>query len=244
MQNFKLTIQYDGTNYHGWQVQANGRTIQGELTRVLSLLDHRPVTVYGAGRTDAGVHAEGQVANVFLERHFKERELRDAINANLERDIRVLNVQTAPPAFNSRNSATQKTYRYRIATNDVVSPFAYRFVHHHRGELSIREMKLAGASLVGTHDFSAFTVAGSEVEDHTRTLNRVDIDRNEGEISITVSGDGFLRYMVRAIAGTLIDVGRGKRTVASVKEALESRNRSKAGPSAPANGLTLVKVDY
>lgn len=239
-----MTIQYDGTNYHGWQIQVNLQTIQGELTRVMSLLDHRPATVYGAGRTDAGVHAEGQVANVFVEREIEARELRDAMNANLDRDIRVLDVQRVPPEFNSRNSARQKTYRYRIWTGDVVSAFAYRFVLHHRGPLDVTEMKRAAASLIGTHDFSAFTVADSDVEDHVRTLKSLDIVRDADELSIIVTGDGFLRYMVRTIAGTLIDIGRGKRTATSVKDALDSRDRSKAGPSAAANGLTLVQVDY
>jgi tRNA pseudouridine38-40 synthase len=244
MQNYKMTIQYDGTNYHGWQIQANGRTVQGELTRVLSILDHRPVTVYGAGRTDAGVHAEGQVANFFAERSFDACRLRDAINANLDRDIRVLNIQSALPEFNSRHSARQKTYRYRIWTADVVNPFIYRFVHHYRGELDVSEMVRAGSVLIGTHDFSAFTVTNSEAEDHVRTLMHLDVSRAANEISIVVAANGFLRYMVRTIVGTLIEVGRGKRTAASVSEALESCNRSNAGPSAPANGLTLVRVDY
>src|SRR5437879_6488813 len=123
MQNQRMTIQYDGTNYHGWQIQKNGRTVQGEFKRVLSLLDHRPVTIYGAGRTDAGVHAEGQVANFFLERNFEPNILRDAINANLDRDIRVLDVHSISEGFNARNSAKQKTYRYRIFSGDVVSRF-------------------------------------------------------------------------------------------------------------------------
>src|SRR5258708_38873635 len=119
MQNIKMTIQYDGTNYHGWQIQANGRTVQGELTRVLSILYHRHITVYGAGRTDGGVHAEGQVENFFVKPKFEECVLRAAINANLDRDIRVLNIQSAPPGFNARPSARQKPYRYRIWTADV-----------------------------------------------------------------------------------------------------------------------------
>jgi len=244
MHNFKMTIQYDGTNYHGWQVQANGRTVQGELTRVLSILDHRHVTIYGAGRTDAGVHAEGQVANFFVERKFEECALRDAINANLDRDIRVLNVESAAPEFNARHSARQKTYRYRIWTGDVVNPFIYRLVHHYRKELDVEEMLRGASALLGTHEFSAFTVSNSEAEDHVRTLRRLDVSRDTNEISIVVAGNGFLRYMVRTIVGTLIEVGRGKRTAASVRETLESRNRSSAGPSAPANGLTLVSVDY
>jgi tRNA pseudouridine38-40 synthase len=244
MRNFKITIQYDGSNYHGWQIQLNGRTVQGELTRALSILDQRPVTVYGAGRTDAGVHAEGQVANFFLERDFKPTLLRDAINGNLDRDIRVLEAESVGDGFNARYSATQKVYRYRVWTGDVVSPFLFRYVHHHRSRLDIEQMRLAAASLIGAHDFTAFTVASSDAENHVRTLNCVDIEQRVNEITIVVSGEGFLRYMVRTIVGTLIEVGRGKRTAASVIETLDSLDRATAGPSAPANGLTLVRVDY
>jgi tRNA pseudouridine38-40 synthase len=244
VQNFKITIEYDGTNYHGWQMQPNGRTVQGELTRALSILDHRPVTVYGAGRTDAGVHAEGQTANFFVERSFEPKLLRDAINGNLDRDIRVREVVPVPDAFNARYAATKKTYRYRIWTGDVVSPFVYRYVHHYRAGLEIEEMQHAGASLIGKHDFTAFTVASSDAEDHVRTLTDLNIGREADEISIVVAADGFLRYMVRTIVGTLIEVGRGRRTAASVAATLESLDRANAGPSAPANGLTLLRVDY
>jgi tRNA pseudouridine38-40 synthase len=244
MRNVKITVQYDGTNYHGWQIQANGRTVQGELTRALSLLDHRHVTVYGAGRTDAGVHAEGQVASFFIEREFESRELRDAINANVDRDIRVIEVGPAPEEFNARYSAKQKTYRYRLWTGEVVSPFAYRYVHHCRADLDITEMQSGAAALVGEHDFSAFTVADSESGDAVRTVTCLDIERHACEISIVVTGTGFLRYMVRTMVGTLIDVGRGKLSAESVRRILESRDRSNAGASAPANGLTLVSVDY
>lgn len=244
MQNYKIIIQYDGTNYHGWQMQANGRTVQGELTRVLSILDHRPVTVYGAGRTDAGVHADAQVANFFFQREFEPVLLRDAINGNLDRDVRILEVVPVADGFNARYAATKKTYCYRIWTDDVVSPFAYRYVHHHRGPLDLREMQRAAGSLLGTHDFTAFTVASSDAEDHVRTLIDLQIDRRISEILILATADGFLRYMVRTIVGTLIDVGRGKRTAASVAAALESRDRASVGPSAPANGLTLLRVDY
>jgi len=244
MHNFRITIQYDGTNYHGWQVQANGRTVQGELTRVLSLLDHRPVTVYGAGRTDAGVHAEGQVANFYLERDFEPRLLRDAINGNLDRDIRVVDASHVPEGFNARYSARQKTYRYRIWTGDVVSPFEDHYVHHFRGVLDMDEMKRAASLLIGTHDFTAFTVSSSDAEDHVRTILALSIDKNEDEIYVIVTADGFLRYMVRTIVGTLIDVGRRRMPSENVAAILRSLDRSKAGPSAPANGLTLVRVDY
>jgi tRNA pseudouridine38-40 synthase len=244
MQNFKATIQYDGTNYHGWQMQPNGRTVQGELTKVLSILDHRPVTVYGAGRTDAGVHAEAQTANFFLGRSFEPSLLRDAINGNLDRDLRIQKVIPVSDAFNARYSATKKTYRYRIWTGEVVPPFVYRYVHHYRSGLEIEEMQRAAALLIGTHDFTAYTVASSDAEDHVRTLIDLDIAEELNEISILASADGFLRYMVRTIVGTLIDVGRGKRTAASVGVTLESLDRGRAGPSAPANGLTLLRVDY
>jgi tRNA pseudouridine38-40 synthase len=244
MQNFKLTIQYDGTHYHGWQMQANARTIQGELTRVLSILDHRPVTVYGAGRTDAGVHAEGQIANFFAEREFEPRLLRDAINGNLDNDIRVLDVASVPDSFNARFSAVKKRYRYRIWTADVLSPFLRRYVYHYRGELDIYVMRSAGESLLGRHDFTAFTVTSSDAEDHIRTIIDLKVEQLDNEISMFITADGFLRYMVRTIVGTLVDVGRGKRTVASVAAALESLDRSRSGPSAPANGLTLISVDY
>ena len=244
MQNFKITIQYDGTNYHGWQMQPNPRTVQGELTRVLTLLDHRPVTVHGAGRTDAGVHAEGQVASVLIERDVDPVELRDAVNGNLDRDTRVLKVELASEDFNARYSAKQKTYRYRIWTGDVVSPFLYRYVHHYRAPLEIAEMRRAAAVLVGNHDFSAFTAANSEAEDHIRLLTRLDIEQEANEISIVAAANGFLRYMVRTIVGTLIDVGRESLTAAAVPEILKSRDRENAGPTAPARGLTLVRVDY
>ena len=244
MQNFKITIQYDGTNYHGWQIQPNGLTVQGELKKALSLLDHHPVTVYGAGRTDAGVHAEGQVANFFLEQDYDLRELRDAINGNLDRDIRVIEVVPISDSFNARNSAKQKTYRYRICTAEVISPFVYRFVHHYRSGLDVGEMRQAGEVLTGAHDFSAFTVADSEAEDHVRTVTSLDIEQTGNEISIVIAADGFLRYMVRAIVGTLIEVGRGRRLATSMAATLESCDRRNAGPSAPANGLTLVRVDY
>jgi tRNA pseudouridine38-40 synthase len=244
MRNYKLTIAYDGTNYHGWQTQANARTVQGELTRVLSLLDHRAVTLHGAGRTDAGVHAEGQVASVFLQREFAPDELRSAVNGNLDRDLRVMHVELADDAFNARFSARGKIYRYEICTAPVVSPFEFRYVYHYRGELDVAAMRRAALPLVGRHDFSAFTVAGPEVEDRVRELTRLDVEESGRGVCITAAAGGFLRYMVRTIAGTLIEVGRGHRAADSVGAALVSRVRDAAGATAPAHGLTLVRVDY
>lgn len=244
MRNFKITLQYDGTDYHGWQVQSNGRTIQGELTRVVSLLDGRHVTVHGAGRTDAGVHALGQVANFLLERSFNAIELRDAINGNLDRDIRVIDAETVADSFNSRFEAKLKTYQYRIWVGDVVSPFAYRYVYHHRGALDVDGMRRAARSLLGRHDFSAFTSSGSPIEDRVRTISQLDVREDGQTVTLVARADGFLRYMVRSIAGTLIEVGRGRRESASLERVLASRDRANAGPTAPAAGLTLMQVDY
>jgi tRNA pseudouridine38-40 synthase len=244
VRNYKLTIQYDGTNYSGWQTQPQVRTIQSELTRVLSLLDHRPATVHGAGRTDAGVHALGQVATVNLERELGVEELMDAVNGNLDREIRVVQVEQVDSSFHARFSAKSKTYRYRVCTAHVVSPFEYRYVHHYRGPLDAGGMKKAAEVLLGRHDFSAFTVLNSESEDFVRNMTRLDVDELPGEIQITAQADGFLRFMVRAIVGTLLEIGRGRLPAAQLNAILLSGDRSNAGPTAPAHGLTLMRVDY
>ena len=244
MQNVKITIQYDGTNYHGWQIQPNGRTVQSELTRVLSMLDQRYVIVHGAGRTDAGVHATGQVASFLLERDFALDQLRDAINGNLDRDIRVLDVEFVEESFNARFSARLKAYHYRVWTSTVVSPFVYRYVYHYRGTLDVDQMRQAAAFLVGEHDFSAFTVLNSDATSHVRNLLQLDVVPDETGLTIIAASEGFLRYMVRTIAGTLIEVGRSRRSAQSVKDVLQSRSRANAGWTAPAAGLTLVRVDY
>ncbi len=248
MRNYKLTIEYDGTNYHGWQMQADEATIQGELTRVLTLLDKRQVTVHGAGRTDAGVHAEGQVASCFLEREFEPVKLRDAINGNLERDIRVVDVERVGDDFHARFSAKEKTYRYQIWTGEVMSAFEYRYAYFHRDRLDILAMREAAGCLIGRHDFSAFTVAASEVESHVRTLKRLEIQAKRearGErLVIYATADGFLRYMVRNLVGTLIDIGRGHREAREMQEILLSKDRARAGNMAKAHGLTLLEVGY
>jgi tRNA pseudouridine38-40 synthase len=244
MRNYKIIVEYDGTSYQGWQIQPKGRTIQGELTRIISLLDHRHVTVHGAGRTDAGVHALGQVASFMLERDFPPAKLRDAINGNLDPEVRVCDVEVVDESFHARYSSTQKTYRYKIWTGPVVSPFAFRFVYHFHGRLNAVSMRQAASLLRGEHDFSAFTVCSTESGGHVRDLRILDIEESDHTIIITAMANGFLKYMVRTIAGTLVDVGRGYRTVDSVSLALEAGDRSLAGPTAPAAGLTLVRVDY
>jgi tRNA pseudouridine38-40 synthase len=248
--NYKLLIQYDGTDFHGWQIQDGHRTVQGELTRALSLIDGRAVNVHGSGRTDAGVHAEGQVASVEIEREIRVEKLRAAINGNIERDVRVLTVETAPDDFHARYSAIQKTYVYRVVNGPVISPFWWRYAFHEGRALDIERMRQGAELFRGRHDWTAFSAAQSDVEDRVRTVTEVEIrevpdERSPGSlIEIHVSAEGFLRYMVRAMAGTLMAVGRGELGHDEIGEALETLNRPPAAVTAPACGLTLLHVRY
>src|SRR5712671_6893071 len=173
--NFKLLIQYDGTEFHGWQIQEKQRTIQGELTRVLSLLDDRPVTVHGSGRTDAGVHAEGQVASVQLQRQMKPAKLRNAINGNLDRDVRVLFAEVAPDDFHARYSAIGKTYVYRLVHGPIMSPFWVRFAHQEARPIDLERMRSCARLFLGEHDWTAFSAAQSDTESRLRTVSNLAI---------------------------------------------------------------------
>jgi tRNA pseudouridine38-40 synthase len=248
--NYKLLIQYDGTDFHGWQIQDDLRTVQGELTNALSLIDGRSVNVHGSGRTDAGVHAEGQVASVEIQREISTTKLRSAINANVGRDVRVLAIEAVANDFHARYSALEKTYIYRIVNGPVVSPFWHRYVHHDARRLD-RESLQRGAELFhGKHDWTAFSAAQSDVEDRVRTVTQLEIlprfdERLRGSlIEIRISADGFLRYMVRAIAGTLLALARGELDLAAISAALDSGDRPLAAVTAPACGLTLLSVRY
>jgi tRNA pseudouridine38-40 synthase len=245
--NYKLLLQYDGTDFHGWQIQADLRTVQGELTRVLSLLDNREVTVHGSGRTDAGVHAAGQIAHVQLQREISPDKLRNAINGNLEADVRVLSVEVVPDDFHARYSATGKTYVYRVVNELVMSPFWRRYAIHETGELNIERMSHCGKLFVGEHDWTAFSAAQSDAESRVRTLTELNVTQPTADcdvIEFTVSADGFLRYMVRSIIGTLLAVGRDEIDEETVRRAIEDGDRSLAGATAPAHGLTLLSVRY
>lgn len=248
--NYKLLIQYDGSDFHGWQVQENARTIQGELERVIGALEGAPVKVAGSGRTDAGVHAEGQVANVKLNRSWTPEKLRNAINGNLWRDIRIINVEKADDDFHARFSARGKTYAYRVVNAPVMSPFWRRFALHETRPLDLARMTEASRFLLGEHDWTAFSSALSESEDKVRTVMdcRVESiwDKRAGMniIEFQVRANGFLRYMVRSIMGTLLEVGRGEKDTDVVLSALSNGDRKLAGQTAQACGLTLVKVDY
>lgn len=248
--NFKLTIQYDGTDFHGWQLQPELRSVQGELTAALSLIDGREVTVHGSGRTDAGVHAEGQVASVHLQKPITPAKLRAAINGNVGKDLRVIEAEEAPDDFHARYSAKGKTYLYRAVNGPTISPFWLRYAHHEGRPLDLAEMQQTANLFVGTHDWTAFSSIHSEAETKTRTIDHLNIGERFDErghcriIEMTVSADGFLRYMVRSIAGTLMAAGRGEIEADLVKTAIDSGDRSIVGPTAPACGLTLVSVRY
>lgn len=248
--NYKLLLQYDGTDFHGWQIQEDRRTVQGELTQALSLIDGRGVNVHGSGRTDAGVHAEGQVASVEIQREITTAKLRAAINGNVGRDVRVIDVEIAPKDFHARYSALEKTYVYRIVNGPVISPFWWRYAHHDARPLDLESMRDVGQMFCGEHDWTAFSAAQSDVEDRVRTVTQLEIserpdDRSHGSlIEIRVSAEGFLRYMVRAIAGTLMAVGRGELDLDAIGEALRTGIRPTEAVTAPACGLTLVSVRY
>ena len=248
--NYRLLLQYDGTDFHGWQVQDGQRTVQGELERTLSLLEDAEVKVIGSGRTDTGVHAEGQVANVRLNRDFTPDRLRTAINGNVWRDVRVMTVEKASDDFHARFSVKTKTYVYRLVNAPVMSPFWSRFAHHESRFLDVGKMNETARLFLGEHDWTAFSAARSDVENRVRTVKSFTVESfwdsraNSSIIEFRISANGFLRYMVRSIVGTMLEVGRGEKDSDTILTAIVSGDRDLAGKTAPANGLTLMKVDY
>ncbi len=248
--NFKLTIQYDGTDFCGWQVQDNERTVQGELQRVISLLEGTEVHVAGSGRTDSGVHAEAQIASVKLSKSFTPEKLRQAINGNLWGDVRIMNVEKAEDDFHARFSAKGKTYVYRVVNAPVMSPFWSRYAHHETRPLDVARMNDAARLFLGKHDWTAFSAANSDAEHRIRTIQEFNVvsvwDARAGAslIEFTIRGDGFLRYMVRSIVGTLLEVGRCEKDFDTIQTAIVGGDRNLAGATAPAHGLTLLRVYY
>jgi len=240
----KLTLEYDGTNYVGWQRQAEGVSIQALLEDALAPFAGEPVTVHGAGRTDAGVHALGQVASVTTTAPHDPETLQRALNAVLPVDVRVLRIEEAPPGFHARFDAVSKTYEYRIVHAPFVSAFEHRYVWHVPGALDLDAMRRAAAPLQGRHDFAAFQSTGGEVATTERTIHSIEIISSGPHLTIRVEGDGFLRHMVRAIAGTLVDIGLGRWPPSAMTEILDSRDRGRAGRAAPPTGLFLIGVAY
>lgn len=244
MRTLRLLIAYDGTAYSGWQRQLNGPTIQAAIEDAFVPLHGEAPTVTGAGRTDTGVHALGQVASVRVTTALAVESIRRALNVRLAPDIRILAVTEAHPDFHARFAAVGKTYRYRIVTNEVAFPFDRWFVWHLPARLHLDAMRAAAAHLCGRHDFASFQSAHSSVVGTVRTLTRLDLHPSSDGVIIEVHGDGFLRHMVRAMVGTLVDVGAGRRPPESMPALIRACSRDAAGDTAPASGLTLVSVDY
>jgi tRNA pseudouridine38-40 synthase len=244
MRHFKITVAYDGTEFVGWQRQASGTSIQGLLEDALRELDGRSVTVTGAGRTDAGVHALGQVAAFTLERSIEPDVVTRALNARLPDAVRVLSTAVAAADFHPRFDARAKTYRYRLCVAPVLSPFERHYAWH-VGALDVDAMRVAARCVEGRHDFAAFQSAGTEVATTERTIAASRITSEDaGLLAYEITGDGFLRHMVRSIVGTLVEIGRGRHPASWMDEVIASRDRGAAGPTAPAAGLFLMSVDY
>jgi len=245
---FKIIFAYDGAGFVGWQRQAAGTSIQGLLEDALRELDERDVTVTGAGRTDAGVHALGQVASFSLARAMAPGVLVRAMNARLPDAIRVLAATEAPAAFHARFDARKKTYRYRIWNGDVMSPFERAQAWHVIGALDVEQMAAAARLIEGRHDFAAFQGAGTTTRTTEREVFSSSVTQSKTEcgqlLVYEITGDGFLRHMVRTIVGTLVEIGRGRQSAAWMGEVVASRDRARAGPTAPAAGLFLAGVEY
>jgi tRNA pseudouridine38-40 synthase len=251
MRHFKLTIAYDGTDFHGWQIQTNKPTVQGEIVAVLRRLTQENVQLPGAGRTDAGVHALGQVGSFRTQSALSAGEFQRALNALLPPAIRIVSAEETGPDFSARWSAKGKVYRYRLYRGKVVPPMLWRYVLHYPFPLDEEAMKEGAAKFVGVHDFTSFAAStGSEDDDKERNTEReiyfTELKRTDDgeELWFTVHGRSFLRYMVRKMVGTLLEVGRGKLSPADIVTLYERKDRSKSGPTVPPQGLFMVRVDH
>lgn len=253
MRTLRFTLAYDGRPFVGWQRQAEGVSIQGLLEDVLARLEGEPVIVHGAGRTDAGVHALGQVASAQVTFVHDPATIRRAMNVHLPAELRVLEVADASEGFHARFSARTKTYRYQLANTPVIHPVTAPFAWHLPEPLDVDAMTRAAALLEGEHDFAAFQSAGTPVVSTVRTIEASTLKVETVSLGglpvqdllvYEVRGTGFLRHMVRALAGTLVEVGRGHHPPAWIPELLAGRDRHAAGPTAPAGGLFLARVDY
>ena len=241
---FKLTIAYDGTNFAGWQMQAGPRSVQGVFEEALRPIEAGRVVVHAAGRTDAGVHAAGQVVSFSLSSSIACDALQRALNVRLPDDVRVMSVEQAADDFNARFHARAKTYHYAIFNGPVVPPPLRHFVWHVPQPLNAAAMNDAATALIGEHDFAAFQAAGSDVTSTRREVLTSSVQRHDAQLIYEVTGTGFLRHMVRNIVGTLVDIGRGRRPADDIRSVLESRDRARASATAPPQGLTLTSVIY
>ena len=261
MRNIKLTIEYDGTNYHGWQIQPGVKTIQGILQSRLSMITKVDVVLNGAGRTDAGVHALGQVANFETASRMTPEQFKIALNSVLPRDIVIRHVQEVEGDFHARYSATSRTYIYTILNDETPSAFLRNYTHRVSRPIDVDSMAEACKALLGTHDFSSFASTGDPVKSFVRMVTGAEVlDAGYSMldtgclmpfqcsryrlIHFRIEANAFLRCMVRAIAGTLLEIGKGRIPPEKMQDIIDARDRSAAGPNLPARGLCLARVDY
>lgn len=244
MRNIKLTIEYDGTNYHGWQSQINAVAIQDVIEDAIKKLTGEACKLTGSSRTDVGVHALGQVANFFTNSNIPSDRFSYALNSVLPEDIVIKWSEEVDKDFHSRYSSKGKKYVYCINNSRFPSALFRKRTFYVARELNINLMKEAAVFLIGKHDFSAFRASGSSVKSSVRTIHSIEIFKKDESIDIVVAGDGFLYNMVRIISGTLIEIGFGKRTAGEMLQIIEGRDRNKAGKTAPAQGLYLLEVYY
>jgi tRNA pseudouridine38-40 synthase len=245
MRNIKLLIEYDGTNYLGWQVQPKGPTIQGILEERLGLLTEEKIQLFGSGRTDSGVHAICQVAHFKTESSMETHRMQRALNSLLPPDIVIQKMEEVEESFHARKHSKSKVYEYRILNRDLRSVFHRGFVWHIPQRLDFKEMGKATQYLIGEHDFSSFRSVGTPTRTTVRKVTQAEWKRGrDGLVRFEIEANGFLKQMVRAIIGTLIEVGKGKMSAVEFRKVLESKERSKAGPTAPAHGLFLKEVKY
>jgi len=243
-QNYKAVIQYDGTEYYGWQIQKHHPTIQAELQKAIQKITSQRTIIIGSGRTDSGVHAEGQATSFRLQRNYDCAKLRQALNALLPESIRVIRLSKAGSKFHAQFSAVRKIYWYRIWNAPVANPFWRRFALHVPHRLDLERMNSAASRLKGRHNFRAFAAASATSETFERAVQLSRFTRQGRMLIYQIAADGFLHHMVRNIVGTLLLVGSGKLPPTSIREILRSQDRTRAGPTAPAQGLTLKKVIY
>ncbi len=244
MKRVMLTVAYDGTNYHGWQLQPNAATIEGELNKALSGLFGEDVRVIGASRTDTGVHALGNIAVFDTAARMPAEKISYALNQRLPEDIRIQASREVAPDFHPRHQESRKTYEYKILNTEFPIPVYRLYSYFTYVPLDAEKMHMAAQYLKGEHDFKSFCSADTTAETTVRTIYGISVERLGDMITIRVTGSGFLYNMVRIIAGTLMEVGRGSMPVSQIPEILAACNRAKAGPTAPACGLTLVSYDY
>ena len=243
--NYRLDIEYDGSRYEGWQRQnRTTNTIQGKIEEVLSKMCETPIEIDGAGRTDAGVHAKGQVANVHLETEKNCEEICDYLNHYLPEDIAVLSLEEAGERFHSRFQAKEKTYMYRLHTSKIPDVFERKYVYTYTEPLHLENMREAAAYMTGTMDFTSFCANKHMKKSAVRSVYAIDFQVTEKEIDIIYRGNGFLHNMVRIMTGTLLEVGMGKKKPEDIPMILAAKNREAAGFTAPAQGLVLLEVKY